>query len=126
MAADPTQIVLDFIDCWHRLDLDDAVSRIAPDIVFEPDLKSDKVTGRDAVAELWADYMRRIAQYDADILNTAVAGNVVFVERIERMSTPDGRHMTLPIVAVFELDAAGLIAAWRDYWDTGMAVPPPA
>jgi limonene-1,2-epoxide hydrolase len=126
MHSQQVQIVLDFIDCWHRLDLDDALSRIAPDAVFVPDLKSQAVRGREAIREVWADYLRRIARYDADILNLAGTGNVVFVERIERLSMPDGRSMVLPITAVFELDDAGRITAWRDYWDTSMAPPPPA
>jgi limonene-1,2-epoxide hydrolase len=119
------QIVLDFIDCWHRLDLEDAMSRIAPDATFQPDLKSEPASGSAAIRELWADYMRRIATYDAGILNLAGDGNVVFVERIEALSMPDGRSMALPITAVFELDDAGKIAAWRDYWDTSMATPAP-
>lgn len=126
MHSGQEQIVLDFIDCWHRLDLEDALSHISPDAVFVPDLKSQPVRGSDAIRELWADYMRRIARYDADILNLAGTGNVVFVERIEHLSMPDGRSMSLPITAVFELDDAGKITAWRDYWDTSMAPPPPA
>ena len=39
----------------------------------------------------------------------------------ERIVAVDDYAMELPIVGVFEIDGAGKIAAWRDYWDTSMA-----
>lgn len=115
------QIALDFMDCWRRLDLDDAVSRITADAVFTPDLKAQPVVGREAIRALWASYMERMKAYSLEAGAVASAGGVVFLERVERIVAIDDYEMVLPIVGVFEIDAAGQIAAWRDYWDTSMA-----
>jgi limonene-1,2-epoxide hydrolase len=115
------QIALDFMDCWRRLDLDDAVSRITPDAVFTPDLKAQPVVGREAIRVLWASYMERMKSYSMEQGAVVSAGGVVFLERIERIVAVDDYAMELPIVGVFEIDGAGKIAAWRDYWDTSMA-----
>ena len=125
MHTSQEQTLLDFIDCWRRLDLDDVMAHFATDAVYHSDLKSPPLVGVGTIRALLADHIRRIARYEAEVLKLAVAGNVVFLERIERLSMPDGRSLTLPIVAVFELDDAGKIATWRDYWDTSMATPAP-
>lgn len=125
MPGRQEQIVLHFIDCWRRLNLDDVMACFAPEAEHRSDLKSQPYVGHAAIRALLADHIQRIAHYEADVLNIAVGGNVVFLERIERLTMPDGRELTLPIAAVFELNDAGLIAAWRDYWDTSMATPPP-
>ena len=49
------------------------------------------------------------------MLNTAVRGNLVFTERVDRF-TMGGRKIDLPVAGVFEI-RNGKIAAWRDYFD---------
>jgi limonene-1,2-epoxide hydrolase len=115
------QIALDFMDCWRRLDLEDAVSRIATDAAFTPDLKTEPVIGHEAIRALWASYMARMKAYSMEVGSVVGSGAVVFLERVERIVAVDGYEMSLPIVGVFEIDAAGKITAWRDYWDTSMA-----
>ena len=109
------------MDCWCRLDLEDALSRITDGAVFQPDLKAEAARGRDAIRPLWAAYMAAISGYSMEVRQVLASDKVVFMERLERLSTPDGREMSLPIVGVYELDADGKITAWRDYWDTSMA-----
>ena len=52
---------------------------------------------------------------EAEILRIAACGDVVFTERIDRM-TMAGKKVVLPCAGVFEI-RDGKIAAWRDYFD---------
>ena len=115
------QIVLEMLDAWRHLDLDDAMSRVADDIVFAPDLKSKPVRGRDALRSLWGRYMGLFASYDVEVQTMVTSDRLVCMERIERITRIDGQTMLLPVATVFELNTAGKITAWRDYWDTTMA-----
>lgn len=126
MGSPQVQAVMDFMSCWVRLDLADALSRTAPDIAFRPDPAAETLHGQAAVGDLWGKYMKMFRSYEFEVVCTATSGGVVFLERIERLTMTDGRTMALPIVAVFELDASNRLTAWRDYWDTAMSVPAPA
>ena len=113
--------VLAILGDWERLDLESAVSRVSEDAVFVADLKSPPTCGREAVRSLWTYYMQLFASYECEVRNIAVAGPVVFVERVERIVRRDGRNVVLPVATVFEVNEAGKITAWRDYWETAMA-----
>jgi limonene-1,2-epoxide hydrolase len=52
-----------------------------------------------------------------EILMIGSVGNVVFTERIDSMILR-GKPIASHIAGVFEVDADGRIAAWRDYLDT--------
>jgi limonene-1,2-epoxide hydrolase len=49
------------------------------------------------------------------MLNLACNGDVVFTERVDRMSI-GGNKVAVPVAGVFEV-RDGKIAAWRDYFD---------
>ena len=125
MTSAKVQAVIDFIGCWVRLDIDDAMSRTAPTISFKPDPAADDVVGQEAVRELWGKYMKMFRAYEYEVVRIAEAENVVFLERVEHLTMTDGRKSTLPIVGIFELDASNRLTAWRDYWDTAMTTPAP-
>ncbi len=120
MATDNTQIGLGLLDCWRRLDLEDALSRITDDAVFLADCKSAPVVGHEAIRKVWAGYMQAIKKYEYEVRSALASNDVVIIERLERLGL-NGRELDLPIVAVFEINSAGEITAWRDYWDTSMA-----
>jgi limonene-1,2-epoxide hydrolase len=46
----------------------------------------------------------------------AASGNTVFTERVDS-SLRNGHWVDIPLVAVFELNARGQIAVWREYLD---------
>jgi limonene-1,2-epoxide hydrolase len=118
------QAVFDFMDCWHRFDLEDAVSRLADDARFRPDPAADETVGREALRALWGTYMQALSSYDMDVVHIVGRDGVVFLERVEHFSTPDGRRITLPLIGVYELDGDGRITRWQDYWDPKMSPPP--
>lgn len=109
------------IAAWRRLNLDDAMSLVADDVVFLPDPKAEPVRGREAIRALWTYYMGLFATYACEVTNLLASDRLVFAERTERITRVDGQHVVLPVASVFELDEAGKITAWRDYWDPSMA-----
>jgi limonene-1,2-epoxide hydrolase len=120
MAGRYEQIAIDFMDCWRRFDLEDAVSRISEDCVFTPDIKAEPVVGRAAIRALWAKYMESMKTYSMEVRSVLASDRLVYLERVERVLGSVNGEMALPIVGVYELDAEGKITAWRDYWDTSM------
>ena len=56
-----------------------------------------------------------VLENELKILQTAVSGNTVFVERLDRHRLPD-KWVELPVTGVFEVKD-GLITVWRDYFD---------
>ena len=117
----PGEIVLQMIDAWQRLNLEDAMSHLADDAVFLPDPKAEPVRGREAIRALWAYYMGLFSSYACEVQHILTSDRLVFVERVERVARVDGQKVALPGASVFEFDAAGKITAWRDYWDPAMA-----
>lgn len=56
-----------------------------------------------------------MASFDAEILNLAVADNVVLTERVDHINYT-GRMLHARIMGAFEI-AGDKISAWRDYYD---------
>lgn len=119
MASQPEQLILEFLDCWRRLDAEAAASHLAPGAVYQADPKAELVHGQGPIRTLWIGYMQRMRAYAADVRHLLASPQVVFLERSERLTLSDGREMAIEAVGVFELDGNGKITAWRDYWDTG-------
>lgn len=117
----PGEIVLEMIDSWRRLNLEDAMSLLADDATFLPAPKSEPVCGREAIRALWGYYMGLFASYACEVQNMLMSDRLVIVERTERIARVDGQHVVLPVASVFQLDDASKIIAWRDYWDPSMA-----
>jgi limonene-1,2-epoxide hydrolase len=53
-----------------------------------------------------------------EIRHLAVSGNAVLTERVDRL-TIQGKPVELPVMGTFEVNAAGKLQAWRDYFDLG-------
>lgn len=59
------------------------------------------------------------ARMGVDMVNLCADGPRVFTERVDRFFDGAGKEiMALRVNGVFELDDAGRIRAWRDYFDT--------
>lgn len=114
------QKVLDFFRFWENSDVEGALALVTPDAVFQADPKTQPISGHDALRALWSGYMKGMTSYIVDAVNMLGSDCIVFYERVERAELPDGRTMTLPIIGVFDFNEAGLITAWRDYWDPSM------
>lgn len=113
-------IVRRFIDAfretWPR-DLDAALAPLAEDASYQIIVPSiAPIKGRAAIkAEL--EHMKiRVIEQRHDMKAVAANGNTVFTERVD-WSFSKGRWVSIPLVAVFELNDSGQITAWREYLD---------
>ena len=84
----PGEIVLQMIDAWRRLDLEDAISHLADDAIFLPDPKAEPVRGCEAIRTLWAYYMGLFSSYACEVQNILTSDRLVFVEKSR---DPDSR-----------------------------------
>jgi limonene-1,2-epoxide hydrolase len=103
-----------------RLDaaqVDRIVSRMTPNARYHVFAWEQPLVGQDAIR---AELLRQAEFYgDArfDILTMASSGQTVFVERRDSC-TMNGKQVAFHVVGVFQVDADGKIAAWRDYLDS--------
>jgi limonene-1,2-epoxide hydrolase len=118
---DAEQIVRDYLALFHTDQLDVAALRsfLADDARYQPIVPLAPVRhGADAIVD---ELERQYHLYDecaCETLKVAVAGSTVFTERVDTVrQVTTGQRTTTHLVGVFELDAAGKIVSWREYWD---------
>ena len=115
MGTDNESAVRAFLAAWDdgkRLGdffANDAVMQMMP---------RDPIAGRDAIAEELANQAAWASDFDLRVLAMASTGNTVLAERLDRF-VMGGKTIDVPVVGVFELDDAGKLTAWRDYFDWG-------
>jgi len=110
----PEEVVRAEFAAWGRLDIDEIMSHFAPDGAWE-NVPIRAVTGHDEVRKEIEGFIAGMGSFDAEILKLAVADNVVFTERIDRMDY-EGRPIVVRVMGVFELEG-DKIKAWREYFD---------
>jgi limonene-1,2-epoxide hydrolase len=110
---DPETVVRSFFAAWPRRNMEEVLGYFTDDALYH-NMPLEPVTGKDGIREilnmfLFADDL------EAELLHVATLGNVVFTERVDRM-TMAGKRVVLPCAGVMEI-RDGKIAAWRDYFD---------
>jgi limonene-1,2-epoxide hydrolase len=73
--------------------------------------------GKAAVREMTHGFLKDTAGFEVKILKSAHQGNVVFNERVDTIRMKNGKSAAIPVAGVFELNDAGKIICWRDYFD---------
>jgi limonene-1,2-epoxide hydrolase len=58
-----------------------------------------------------------VSAFSAKILKSTHDGNVVFNERVDTLVMKNGKKADVRIAEMFELNDAGKIKVWRDYFD---------
>jgi limonene-1,2-epoxide hydrolase len=59
-----------------------------------------------------------LATIDVDLMHLAVDGDVVLTERVDQLRDDVGGLIaSFPVMGVLELDEAGRIRAWREFFD---------
>ena len=119
--SNPEAIVREFLALFHTTTLDGAALRamLADEARYQPIVPIAPVRqGADAiVAEMERQY-RLYDECDCVILAVAIAGRTVFTERVDTVrQIANGQQTTTYVVGVFDLDALGKVASWREYWD---------
>jgi limonene-1,2-epoxide hydrolase len=92
---------------------------LAPDVVWEnsgmPAIRScDEAIGLLADQE----HGLGVAAVDVEMVHMAEIGNVVLTERVDTLRRADGTAIiAVSLVGILELNEAGQITAWREYFD---------
>jgi limonene-1,2-epoxide hydrolase len=120
--TDKETVVREFIAAWRESDARKLADFFTENAVVWNDGRTI-VRGREAIHEHFKMQLTACTDCNFEITQSAVSGNVVFNERIDRMKIVRA-PIELPVAGVFEVDDAGKLAAWRDYFDlnTVMAV----
>jgi limonene-1,2-epoxide hydrolase len=96
-------------------------SYFAPDGYYQPLVPATaRIVGRTAIAAALEKQFETYYECRCEIHASAAMGRFVFTERTDHVTlhTAD-RKVGSRVCAVFEMDDDGLIAGWREYWDTG-------
>ena len=112
-SKDPETIVRDFCATWPERNVDKLLAYFTDDALYH-NMPMEPVTGKVGIREILNMFIPA-EDVEAEITLLATRGNIVFTERIDRM-TIGGKKVVLPCAGVFEV-RNGKIAAWRDYFD---------
>jgi limonene-1,2-epoxide hydrolase len=120
MGATVEKIVTDFIgqfrDSWPA-DLDVALQALAEDAYYQIVVPTiAPIRGRANILAELRMMMEKIGAQRHEMKTVGAGGNSVFTERID-YSQRNGKWSAIPLVAVFEVNPAGKISAWREYLD---------
>jgi limonene-1,2-epoxide hydrolase len=116
MAVDCERIVSDLFAAWTRLSVDDIMTYFAEDAVWD-NVPMSPAKGKAAIREMTNGFLKDTATFGAKILKSAHEGNIVFNSRVDSITMKNGKKADIPVAGMFELDDAGKIKVWRDYFD---------
>ena len=110
-------LVRDFIEAWEARDVEAILGYFADDAEYHC-MPLTPVSGKPALAE-WVRGFEGTPPARLRVHHQVAGDEVVMNERTD-VVTLNGRSVTLPICAVFEL-SGGRIRAWREYLDLAPA-----
>ncbi len=116
MSSQAERIVNDFCAAFARRNIDELMTYFAVDAVYH-NVPATAATGKDAIRKALESYVPLSRSIEFRVLRSAVAGDVVFNERLDIFDM-NGKRVELPVAGIFEL-AGGKITLWRDYFDMG-------
>ena len=118
MAANCEKVVNDMFAAWTRLDVDGIMSYFAEDAVWD-NVPMPTAKGKQAIRQMIEGFMKDMSGFGLKILKSLHEGNTVFDARVDTISMKSGKRAEVPVAGMFELDGAGKIKLWRDYFDLG-------
>jgi limonene-1,2-epoxide hydrolase len=113
--SSPERIVRDFCAAFARQDLQEILGFFAEDAVYH-NIPMAPAEGLPAIEAVLKQFVTPGAPAEFEIRNLSVSGSTVLTERLDRLQL-QGKAVALPVMGAFEVDAAGKIRAWRDYFD---------
>ena len=106
-----------FIDAWEAMDPDVAMACLSDDIVYINQPLAPVVGQRD-VRKIVEGILQRSYRVHWEVRNCFGRGQTVVTERLDCWDfTGKGWGLQLPCIGMFEVNAAGKICGWRDYFD---------
>lgn len=118
-TADARAVVENFLEACCELDMDKGLALIDDECVYQ-NVPFHKARGKKAIVSTMQGMGKAINQFDIEMVNIAVNGDVVLTERIDTLG---GRffNMKLPVMGVFVVKN-GKITEWRDYFDWSLSL----
>jgi limonene-1,2-epoxide hydrolase len=113
-AADPIEVVQRFLGALQRLDIDDAVALMTPDVTYQ-NVPLPAARGIDAVEKQLRWLARYGSGFEVEYLNVAADGSTVLTERTDILVFGKVRA-AFWVCGIFEV-RDGRIALWRDRFD---------
>ena len=110
----PEEVVRAHLEAVSTLDIDQIMAHFAEDATFMPAIGWPTTSGIAALRGLWEGFLKVMTKCDIEIVNLAVAGDVVLTERVDRLIF-DGKPLDAPGMGAFEV-SGDKITAWRDYF----------
>ena len=122
MGVREEAIALEFIgyfrDTWPE-DLDAPLRLVSEDCYYQSIVPTtDPIRGKAAIKAKWERIRAEYGDQRHDMKGVASSDTLVFTERTDWSHT-NGKWVSIPLVAVFEIGAEGKIVAWREYLDGG-------
>ncbi|HEY4331955.1 MAG TPA: limonene-1,2-epoxide hydrolase family protein [Ilumatobacteraceae bacterium] len=111
----PEQIVDEFIRRVVGADLDGAAELVSDDLEYD-NVPFGKNIGPEAFKTFLQAMVGGFASVEFVIHRQVASGNLVMNERTDRFHHANG-SIDLPVAGLFEINADGKIALWRDYFD---------
>ena len=114
-AKPPTAVVTAFMAAMEKLDYDTAMTYVAGRCEYVNVPPIPTVHGPEGIRGVLEPFFAPTISNEWVIRATAEAGDVVFMERLDRHQLPKG-WVELPVTGVFTVHD-GLITTWHDYFD---------
>ena len=108
------RVVRAFLDSWQDRNVEAIMAFFAPGAVYH-NMPVAPCEGAAAIRTIFEAFVTAFDEAELRLINLAVAGDIVFTERVDYFSLGD-RRVVLPVNGVFEV-RDGLIHAFRDYFD---------
>lgn len=118
-------VVVNFIAAWNRRDRTAVMCAMYEDVICQGMPLPAAVGRAEAMALL--DIFFTAEEIEWSICAIAACGSMVLTERVDRFRFAGRDWAEVRAMGVFEIDADGRIAGWRDYFDLGeleRALPP--
>jgi limonene-1,2-epoxide hydrolase len=118
------RIVLDFIGAYRESwppDLAAALEPLSEDAYYQVVVPTTApYRGRATILAGHRLMQQKVPDQKHEMISFGSRGNTVFTERVD-YSFRHGKWSPIPLVAVFDLNEAGQIIAWREYLDLANA-----
>ena len=122
MGVREEAIALEFIDYFREgwpKDFDAPLRLLSDDCYYQSIVPTtDPIRGKAAIKAMWERIRAQYGDQRHDMKGVGSSDSLVFTERTDWSHT-NGKWVSIPLVAVFEIGPEGKIVAWREYLDGG-------
>jgi steroid delta-isomerase-like uncharacterized protein len=126
----PRETVICYWRAWTEHDLGSLLALLAPDFVSRSSLSQGRAADKGAISEGFKMFDKALPDLKEEVVSITAEDDLVACQVVETatfmapMELPTGtvaptyRSYKLPVASFFRINAQGLIAEQRTYWDT--------